>query len=271
MILEQLANAAKRRTARDQAKIPLERMKRMAEALSQERRFFMERAIGGEDISFICEVKKASPSKGLIAREFPYADIAREYEEAGAACISVLTEPEYFLGSDAYLREIRDTVSIPILRKDFTVDPYMIYQAKVLGADAVLFICALLDTPVLKEYLKIADDLGLSAVIEAHDEAEIASALQAGARIVGVNNRNLKDFTVCVDNSLLLRELVPPEVLFVAESGIRTAADIQRLREHRVNAALIGETLMRSRDKKQMLEELRGTVKRDTAGKESTE
>ena len=220
--------------------------------------FPFEEALRAEGIGFICECKKASPSKGLIAEDFPYLQIAREYEAAGADAISVLTEPKWFLGSDAYLSEIAQAVSIPCIRKDFTVDEYMIYEAKTLGASAVLLICSLLDTQTLREYIRIADSLGISALVEAHDEQEIASALAAGARIIGVNNRNLKDFTVDIHNSERLRALVPADILFVAESGIRTAEDIAFLEQANVNGVLIGETLMRAADKKAMLDALRG-------------
>ena len=217
-----------------------------------------ERALKKDGISFICEVKKASPSKGLIAPDFQYLDIAREYEAAGADAISVLTEPEFFLGSDAYLTEIRQSVGIPVLRKDFTVDEYQLYEAKTIGADAVLLICALLDTAVLRRYISICDTLGLSALVEAHTEAEVISALDAGARIVGVNNRDLKTFNVDLNTCIRLRPLVPRDITFVAESGIRNGEDITQLREAGVDAVLIGETLMRSADKKAALAALKG-------------
>ena len=221
--------------------------------------FKFENAIKAtKDMAFICECKKASPSKGLIAEEFPYVEIAKDYEKAGATAISVLTEPKWFLGSDKYLEEISSTVSIPCLRKDFTIDPYMIYQAKASGASAVLLICAILNTDELKEYINVADSLGLSHIVEAHDEKEIESAMDAGARIIGVNNRNLKDFSVDIGNSGRLRSLVPKETLFVAESGIKTREDVAKLESIGVNAVLIGETLMRASDKKAMLSELRG-------------
>lgn len=205
-------------------------------------------------------MKKASPSKGIIAEDFPYLEIAREYEQAGADCISVLTETDYFKGEDRFLREINDAVQIPTIRKDFIIDEYMIYEAKLLGASCVLLIAALLDTETIRQYKAICDQLGLSALVEAHDEAETASALAAGARMVGVNNRNLKDFTVDIHNSTRLRELVPRNVLFVAESGIKTAEDIAELVSAGVNGVLIGETLMRSPDKARMLDELRSKV-----------
>lgn len=260
MILDTIAEATALRVAEQKKQIPPKVMEEAAIRLAktQRRCFPFEQALGRRDINFICEVKKASPSKGIIAEDFPYVRIAREYEQAGAAAISVLTEPRFFLGKDEYLEEIVNAVQIPVLRKDFTIDPYQIYQAKTLGASAVLLICALLEQPVLKEYLDICQMLGLSALVEAHDEQEIQSAADAGARIIGVNNRNLKTFDVDIQNSRKLRALVPESIIFVAESGIRTADDVQALREAGVHAVLIGETLMRSPDKHKMLQTLRG-------------
>lgn len=257
-ILDTIGEYAKLRIREAKEKISPEEMKARALAMDCNTGFPFEKALGKEEISFICECKKASPSKGVIAEDFPYVQIAREYQQAGADCISVLTEPKWFLGKNAYLKEITESVSIPCIRKDFTVDDYMIYEAKTLGAAAVLLICALLDEERLKSYLTVCDRLGLSALVEAHDKEEIRRALRAGARIIGVNNRNLKDFTVDVENSTRLRELVPDSVLFVAESGIRSSRDIQRLQEAKVNGVLIGETLMRAPDKKRMLDALRG-------------
>ena len=209
-------------------------------------------------MSYICEVKKASPSKGLIAPEFPYLEIAKEYKAAGASAISCLTEPFYFMGSDTYLREITETVDIPVLRKDFTVDKYMIYQAKAFGAAAVLLICAILNDQELLEYRELAETLGMDALVEAHDENEVARALKTGAKIIGVNNRDLKTFKVDMNNSIRLRNLAPDNVVFVSESGIKNAGDIAILERNRVGAVLIGETLMRSPDKKAALENLNG-------------
>ena len=257
-ILDTIAEYARERVAAAKAQIPLEEIKNQALSMDSHTGFPFENALREGDISFICEFNKASPSKGLIAEDFPYLAIAKAYEAAGASCISVLTEPKWFLGSDRYLKEITEAVSIPCIRKDFTVDEYMIYEAKLLGASAILLICALLPEETLRQYIEICDSLGLSALVEAHDEAEIAFAIRAGARIIGVNNRNLKDFTVDVHNSQRLRSLVPESVLFVAESGIRTAADVDVLRHANVNAVLIGETLMRAADKKAMLDALRG-------------
>lgn len=263
MILDNLAAATQARVERKKAQIPLETVKEQALNLAAKEGTFtfpFEQAIAKEGISFICEVKKASPSKGIIAEDFPYLEIAREYEKAGADCISVLTETDYFKGEDRFLREINDAVQVPTIRKDFIIDEYMIYEAKLLGASCVLLIAALLDTETIRQYKAICDQLGLSALVEAHDEAETASALAAGARMVGVNNRNLKDFTVDIHNSIRLRERIPRNVLFVAESGIKTAEDIAELVNAGVNGVLIGETLMRSPDKARMLDELRSKV-----------
>ena len=256
-ILDQLAAHAMERTAKAKKIIPAEEMRSRASALPNDD-FSFERALRTPDLAFICECKKASPSKGLIAPDFPYLAIAREYEAAGADCISVLTEPKWFLGSDEYLKEIASQVNIPCLRKDFTVDEYMIYEAKVLGASAVLLICSILTEEQLRQYISLCDELGLSALVEAHDEAETKMAVRAGARIIGVNNRNLRDFSVDTENSLRLREIIPEHVLFVSESGIQSAGDVKRLREIGADAVLVGETLMRAGDKKAKLEELRG-------------
>ena len=257
-ILNTIADYAKIRVQQSKQLVSYNDIKSMALSMNCDTGFPFEKTLAEDDISFICECKKASPSKGLIAPDFPYVDIAKSYEQAGASCISVLTEPKWFLGSNHYLKEITHTVSIPCIRKDFTVDDYMIYEAKVLGASAVLLICAILDEDTIRKWIGICDTLGLSALVEAHDEEEIAMAVRAGARIIGVNNRNLKDFTVDVHNSERLRKFVPENILFVAESGIKTADDIQVLRDANVNAVLIGETLMRAPDKKAMLDGLKG-------------
>lgn len=220
--------------------------------------FEFEKALAKDGISFICEVKKASPSKGLISPDFPYLDIAKRYEAAGADCISCLTEPKWFLGSDKYLADIANTVGIPVLRKDFTVCDYQIYEAKLLGAGAVLLICAILDDNRLKEYIGVCDALGISALVEAHNAREIESAVSAGARIIGVNNRDLRDFSVDTENSARLRALVPKDVLFVSESGVKTREDIIHIEKSGADAVLIGETLMRARDISAKMRELKG-------------
>lgn len=258
-ILDQLAGYACERTEQAKKIISPKEIRRQALDLPKGE-FPFENALKKTGISFICECKKASPSKGLIAPDFPYLRIAKDYEAAGADCISVLTEPKWFLGRDEYLKEIADSVSVPCLRKDFTVDTYMIYEAKVLGASAVLLICSILDEKQLEEYICICDELGLSALVEAHDEREIYMALHAGARIIGVNNRNLKDFSVDTDNSRRLREMISKDVLFVSESGVASAGDVAKLREIGADAVLIGEALMRAPNKKTKLAELRGVL-----------
>lgn len=255
-ILNEIAAYAVKRVQQAESKMPLEAMKEQALALPG-KEFVFEHALRKPELSFICECKKASPSKGIIADDFPYLKIAQEYEQAGADCISVLTEPKYFLGDDSYLQEIAQAVSVPCLRKDFVVSPYMLYEARVLGAAAVLLICSLLTEKELAEYLEICEGLGMSALVEVHNAAEISMAIHAGARIIGVNNRNLSNFSVDMANSSRLRELVPPEILFVAESGIKTAADVQTMREIDADAVLIGELLMRAENRSAMLAELR--------------
>ena len=256
-ILDKLAEHARERVAEAEKIHPLDEIKAKALALPKGE-FEFEKALRKDDIAFICECKKASPSKGIIAEDFPYLQIAQEYEKAGADCISVLTEPKWFLGSSDYLREIAEKVSIPCIRKDFTVDSYMIYEAKILGAKAVLLICSILTEAQIKEYIAICDELGMSALVEAHDEKEVAVAVRCGARLIGVNNRNLKDFTVDTSNSRRMREFVPDDIIFVSESGVKNAEDIALLRKSGTNAVLIGETLMKAEDKTEKLKELKG-------------
>lgn len=259
MILETIAQSNRERYKEAEKAVSLEAIKQQALSMEINKDFPFEKALAKDGISYICEVKKASPSKGIIAEDFPYVQIAREYKSAGASAISVLTEPRWFKGENSFLKEISQNVSIPLLRKDFTVCEYQIYEAKTLGASAVLLICALLDTDTIRRWIKICDSLGLSALVEAHTEDEVQSALEAGARIIGVNNRNLKDFTVDITTCTRLRGLVPKDILFVGESGIKTSGDIADLREAGVNGVLIGETLMRSNDKRAALEELNGS------------
>ncbi|MCC8136771.1 MAG: indole-3-glycerol phosphate synthase TrpC [Clostridiales bacterium] len=279
-ILDEIAGRTRERIAEEQKSVPLDEIRAQAEEAHRrgtafadggpaQEAFAFEKALrpaGNEQsgsasqIAFICEVKKASPSKGLIAPDFPYLQIAMEYEKAGAAAISCLTEPHYFLGQDAYLREIVQHVQIPVLRKDFTVDEYMIYQARAFGAGAVLLICSILDDAQLKVYGQLAQELGLSALVEAHTEEEVTRAMRADAKILGVNNRDLKTFQVDLGTSARYRCMVPPETIFVSESGVRNADDIRRLVENGTNAVLIGETLMRAPDKAAMLKQLRSRL-----------
>jgi indole-3-glycerol phosphate synthase len=278
MILDILAESSRKRVNELKAVVSLDELKariyngNKVKSFHQREEFALEhvfrenRAVskkgknetGEKGFSLICEVKKASPSKGEIAKDFPYLEIAKEYEKGGAAAISVLTEPEYFKGNNGHLTEISSSVSIPVLRKDFTVDEYQIYEAKLIGADAVLLICALLDKDTLKEYISICNELGLSTLVEVHSEEEIKMALEAGARIIGVNNRNLQTFQVDFNHCINLKKLIPPDIIFIAESGIQKAEDISALKAAGADGALIGETLMRSKDKREMMAYLQG-------------
>mgnify|MGYP002623804587 CR=1 FL=1 len=258
-ILEEIAEYSLERVKQAEKVLPLEILRQ--EALSRPKGdYSFEAALRREGLSFICECKKASPSKGIIAPDFPYLDIAREYESAGADAVSVLTEPKWFHGRNEYLKEIAETVNIPCLRKDFVVDEYMIYEAKLLGASAILLICAITGSEKLREYISLCDVLGMSALVEAHDEYEIRMALNAGARVIGVNNRNLKDFTVDTSNSAKLRTLIPNNVLFVSESGIKTAQDVRAVRDFGADAVLVGETMMRAGNKTAVLSELKALL-----------
>ncbi len=256
-ILDRLAAHARERVAAKKAELPLDKLRALAENSAGGDGTAFSYALKKPGLSFICEVKRASPSKGLIAPSFPYLDISREYETAGADALSCLTEPKWFLGSDEIFGEIRAEVNIPMLRKDFTGDEYQIYEAKVMGADAVLLICALLDTETVSKYLELCSSLGLSALVEAHDEAEVRSAVSAGAEIIGVNNRNLKDFSVDFSNAARLRELIPPECVYVAESGVSHPDDVEVLRKIGADAVLVGEMLMRSEDRAGLLRKMR--------------
>lgn len=260
MILDKIIEATKIRVVQEKQVESPESVKAAALALPSDTGFPFEAALRQQDFNFICEVKKASPSKGIIAEHFPYLEIAKEYEVAGAAAISVLTEPDFFKGDKKYLQEIASTVKIPVLRKDFIIDEYQIYQAKVWGASAILLICACLDVPTLTKFRELADSLGLSSLVEAHDEHEVQMAIDCGARIIGVNNRNLKDFTVDVQNSVRLRNLVQDDVIFVSESGLETPEDIQVLRDNNIGVALMGETFMRSPNKVEKLAYLYGST-----------
>lgn len=260
-ILDQLAEKTRERIAEQKKQISPEKMHELADMKASEGEVpsFLH-ALKKPGMSFICEVKKASPSKGLIAPDFPYLQIAKEYEAAGADAISCLTEPHWFLGSDEYLKEITAAVHIPVLRKDFTVDEYMVDQARVFGASAVLLICAILTPDEIKRYKARAEELGIDALVEAHNAEEIRTAIDCGAKIIGVNNRNLKDFTVDTENTKRLIDLIPPETVFVSESGIKTASDVAQIAELGADAVLIGETLMRAEDKKAKLKELKQEI-----------
>ena len=251
-ILEEIAAHAKFRVEEAKKQISTEGLKEKALSMPKGD-FAFEKALSKQGLSFICECKKASPSKGLIAEDFPYLEIAKEYEAAGADAISVLTEPKWFLGKNEYLKEIAVSVDIPIIRKDFTVDEYMIYEAIILGASAVLLIVSILSSEQIKKYIEICDTLGLSALVECHDEKEIDAAIECGARIIGVNNRNLKDFSVDIELAKALRNRVPEGIVFVSESGVKDVNDIKLVKEMGADAVLIGEALMRAENKAEML------------------
>ena len=258
-ILDEIADYAQERVSEAKQRISLEDIKEQALALPK-KDFEFEKALKKNDLAFICEVKKASPSKGMIAQDFDYLQIAKDYELAGADCISCLTEPKWFLGKDEYLKEICENIAIPVLRKDFTVDEYMIYEARILGASAILLICSILSEKQIKDYLKIADSLGLSTLVEAHDADEVMLAINCGARIIGVNNRNLKDFSVDTNNSKNLRNLIPSDILFVSESGVSSNQDIEDIKAFKADAVLVGEALMKSDNKTLKLKELKGEL-----------
>ena len=261
MILDDII--AKQKTRKENEK--KEKKEKNIETLKQEvlplpssKNFFFENSLKSKDFAFICEIKKASPSKGVIVEDFPYMDIAQEYEKAGASAISVLTEQHFFKGNDKYLKDVADIVNIPVLRKDFIIDEYQIYQAKLIGADAVLLICAVLDESTLKNFINIATSLKLSCLVETHNEDEIKKALNSGAEIIGINNRDLKTFKVDINTSLKLRSFIPENKILISESGIKTSQDIKMLKNAGFNGVLIGESMMLSKDKKQFLSQLRG-------------
>lgn len=250
-ILDEIADRTRQRVRKCKEHRPFKQVKREAAAVAADTGYPFEKAMLQDGLSFICEVKKASPSKGIIAEDFPYVEIAKDYERGGASAVSVLTEPYYFQGSDAYFREIRQAVALPMLRKDFVVDEYMIYEAKAMGADAVLLICAILDDEQLAAYYRLADGLGMTALVETHDLDEINRALTIGARVIGVNNRDLRDFSVDLEHSIRYRSQVPKDVIFLSESGIRTKEDLSRLAENQVDGVLVGESLMRAENREQ--------------------
>ena len=263
-ILDKICETTKERIEKEKQKISLVEVRKNAERIKnieKEKYFNFEKAIGKkEKINFICEIKKASPSKGIIAENFDYIEIAKDYQKAGADAISCLTEPHYFLGSDEYLKAVKETVNIPVLRKDFIIDEYMIYKSKNIKADAILLIAAVLDKYKLKDYFDIANDLGLSSLFEIHNEEELEKVLNLNPRIIGVNNRDLKTFEVDINNSVRLRKLIPNNIIFVSESGIKCREDIKTLEENKTSAVLIGESLMTKKDKEKEIKKLRGIV-----------
>ncbi len=220
------------------------------------KRGFRQALMEPRAISLIAEVKKASPSKGLLCPDFDPVAIAQDYEQAGAAAVSVLTDTEFFQGSLDYLPLIRKVIRLPLLRKDFIIDHFQVDQADVYGADAILLIVAILDPVLMHELMAHARENGLDCLVEVHDEAEAEVALKADADLIGVNNRNLKDFSVSLDTTFRIRNAVPDDVPLVSESGISTAQEIKRLEEHGICAVLIGESLVTARDRQAKLQEL---------------
>lgn len=263
MILDQIVEKTRIRIQKEKTEISPKEMRNKAKELSSDTGYPFLKALSKKGMSYICEVKKASPSKGIISEDFNYIEIAKEYEKIGASAISVLTEPDYFQGNILFLKDIKEKVNLPLLRKDFIIDPYMIDQAKVNGADAILLICALLTEEELSTYQAYAESLGLSALVEAHNEEEVAKALRARAKIIGINNRDLRDFSVDIHNSLRYRHLIPEDVIFVSESGITERDQIIELEANHVNAVLIGETMMKAKDKQGMMDTLRGYTHED--------
>lgn len=254
MILDDLVAATKQRLVEEKKQVPLIELKQQAQQIPNRDSQTIINKFLEPKLHFIGEIKKSSPSKGTIVDDFPYMKIAQEYQDAKIDAISILTEPTYFQGKLAYLKEISKTSNVPLLRKDFTIDPYMIYQAKVAGASLILLIVAILDDEELISYLKLSQKLGLAALVEVHNENELQRALKANAKIIGVNNRNLKDFTVDINNSLKLRPLVPKQIPFITESGIKTSADIKKLKRAQVNGVLIGETFMKAPDRVKIIQ-----------------
>ncbi len=257
MILDDIVAKQKIRIAQEKEIKSFDVVKKEAETYSSLNKISFKDSLKSKDFAFICEIKKASPSKGIIVENFPYIDIAKDYESAGAAAISVLTEQNFFKGSDKYLTEVANTVNIPVLRKDFIIDEYQIYQAKLIGASAILLICAILDEKTLHKHINTAKSLNLNCLVETHNEEEIKKALNSGAEIIGINNRDLKTFTVDINTSVKLRKYLPDNKILISESGIKTSADIKMLKDDGFNGALIGESMMRSENKKRFLSELR--------------
>ena len=263
MILEDIVESTKERVEKNKKYRSIYELKEKAFQMPIDQSFSFQKALEKEGMSYILEVKRHSPSKGQIVSRFDFKEIAKEYEMIGADAISVVTEPDYFKGDDDFLKEIKKIVKIPVLRKDFVVDEYMVYEAKLLGADAILLITGILDEITLMRCINLAHNLGMSALVEAHSSLQIKKALRVGAKIIGVNNRDLRDFSVDIHNTVALRQLVSDDVIFVSESGIRTRKDIESLENNHVQGVLIGETMMKSQQKRHTLEVLKGLVKED--------
>ncbi|MCM1022983.1 MAG: indole-3-glycerol phosphate synthase TrpC [Prevotella sp.] len=248
MILDDITEKRREQLSREIAAVPLTEVRDIAEKAAKQPtgRSFKAALKSLPRPAVIAEVKKASPSKGIISEDFRPAEQAAAYQKAGAAAVSCLTEEYYFKGSAEYFKAVRKTVGIPMIRKDFIIDPYQIYEAKAMGADAVLLIAAILSEEQLKEYRLIAEELGMDVLAESHDERELEAVIAAGCTVFGINNRNLKTFETSLENTRRLAKLVPEGGILVSESGISTAEDMKLLADLGADAVLIGETLMRS-------------------------
>ena len=257
MILDDLVTATKKRMAAEKRIYSLEELKQQSQKAPMKNPQLIVDKLLEPKLTFIAEIKKASPSKGVIVQDFPYLEIAQEYQANKIDMISVLTEPDYFQGNLKYLQQITQEVDLPVLRKDFTIDSYMIYQAKIAQASLILLIVAILSDGQLKDYLKLAKELGLAAIVEVHDETELKRALRAKSKIIGINNRNLKDFSVNFNNSLKLKKLIPADIPVIAESGIKTKTDIKLLKKAGINGVLIGETFMKAKNKAEIINDFK--------------
>lgn len=255
-ILDRIIAAKQVEVANLKRQTPLSEWRRMTAGLPAPRNF--QAAIGGRDCRIIAEIKRRSPSKGLLSRDFDPLRIASVYEENGAAAISILTDQGFFAGEKGYLQDIREKVSLPLLRKDFIIDPCQIYETRLIGGDALLLIAGILEMGQLVDYLALTKDLGLSALVEVHDGEDLGRALAAGAGIIGINNRNLKTFATDLQTSCDLISHIPEDRIVVSESGIRTRSDIETLRLAGIHAFLVGETLMQATDRGEKLRELLG-------------
>ena len=258
MIIDDIIESTKERVAQNKKLHPIEKIAAVAFDKPINFDYPFEKALRKPGLSYIMEVKRAIPTKGQITQNFDYKTIAKEYEDIGASAISVVTEPDFFKGDDDFLAEIAKIVKIPVLRNDFIVDEYMVYESKLLGADAIILLCSVLDEITLMRCLNLAERLGMSALVEAHSSMQVKKALRVGAKIIGVNNCDLRTFKVDMKNSVELRSMVGDDIIFVSESGIKTADDIKVLEENNVDAVLIGETLMKSHDKRKTFEILQG-------------
>ena len=260
-ILNQILAVKRQEVADAINRKPLAAMRQDAESRVNTRDFVgaLRAKVAAGKPAVIAEVKKASPSKGLLRADFIPADIAQSYAEGGAACLSVLTDRQFFQGSVDYLKQARASCGLPVLRKDFIIDAYQVYESRVMGADCILLIAACLDDVQMKHLEALAMSLGMAVLVEVHDAAELARALQLRTPLVGINNRNLKTFNVSLDTTLALRDKVPADRLLVTESGIATPQDVRRLRDAGINAFLVGEAFMRAEEPGEALAELFGS------------